>query len=229
MIFGYQRPYAPRNNTNLRRPAACARPGFTLAEMLLALVITIIVTLAMSCMVQAVSDGTTLQQDGRQSLTSLESLQARLHDLVRTAHCILAVSGPNNADAYMVLWTDNANPLTAANPFSVDLANLCLLQYNPTTHQVDVYQVPYGTLLGMGAVDQEYPADTQWYGVMQAFITRYHVQPAMWSDQVAGMEITSDAARPVARLGNIALTIHTANGSQTSVLAGAVENFQAPQ
>lgn len=91
-------------------PHAPRGPGFTLVEVLLALVVTTLVGLATVAMLSATAYGTTSRQHARTLLITTRVVDARLGAALRSAQeVVYPNSGQPTATDYLVLWVNDEN------------------------------------------------------------------------------------------------------------------------
>ncbi|MCE9590037.1 MAG: hypothetical protein K8S99_05890 [Planctomycetes bacterium] len=140
------------------------RRGLTVIELLLALTVTAMISLAIASMLFAVSYGTDSRNDMRALLLRQRLITARLNALIRSSRMVLA-KGSN----YIVLWTFDANQNDVPNRSEIRYVEL-----NTTTKELWEYKTVWpGTM----TTEQIVAADTE-YALTSAFGT---VIPALKS------------------------------------------------
>jgi type II secretory pathway pseudopilin PulG len=110
------------------------RSGFTLTEVVLALVLTGMIGLAVLLMLSGLSSATTTQTDVRRLGVKRQLAADRIGTRIRAASRVLGVS-----DGALVLWKSDAN--ASGDP---NLSELLLIRWESGSAEVLAYEAPIG-------------------------------------------------------------------------------------
>ena len=175
----------------------CHRPGFTLVELLIALVVTVLATAGVAAMLNAVSYGTQSSHDMRTLVVRSTTLDARLSDAISTCK---QVEANGTSPTYLLLWTKDANDDDVK-----DNAEMHLIEYDSTNDKVDSY------------------CDTTATGVFADRTTLQSlVTPKPWCTGVVGVSLDLDVAPPDTKLVSYRVDLQDGDASETLVGAAAV-------
>lgn len=209
-------------------PCLCAKKelkaarAFTIAELLIALTITAIISASIAAMISSVSAGTTGQQDGRRFLVRVQSLEARLATSVHASQCILA-SGNN----YIVYWIADSTHDNA-----VQLSELGMLELDPVTNTLNQYQTVFPSnysLAQIASANTTFAANTNWYNAAQAAKSTFFT-PTPIAGHITAFTPTLDAANPTsAHTATFAITISDGIVTRNAVIGATLRNQVPPQ
>ena len=123
------------------------RTGFTVAELLLAMTITVLIGASVAGMVYAVSYGTSSQKDLQSVLVANDVVGSRLGAYLRSSKMVLA-----QGSGYLVLWKGDTD---ADNKPKV--SELVRIEYGQAAKTITLYKAPPGLAPGS---DAAYVLDT---------------------------------------------------------------------
>lgn len=154
------------------------RPAFTVAELLISLVITSLVGACIAMMVNGVAMGTDAEHDGRRHLARAQSLQARLSQTIHSCECVLAAG-----NGYIVYWVADAN-----NNKKVEMTELGMIELNGTD------LVDYRMALPIGMTDQAYKYFEDWRAAAVSAKATYFKPYQTLGRNVTAFNVTVDVA-----------------------------------
>ena len=187
-----------RTPLGTRRRCSC---GFTLVELLLALMISALVTAGVASMMVAVSYGTSSSHDLRVLVVKSRTIDARLAAAIRGSQAVLAADTD-----FLILWMVDTDDDAAT-----DNAEVRLIERDPATNEFNTY---YDSGAGGDYVDAA--------AFRAAAKASYPLE--RWGTGVTAIAFVPNAAPPAARLVSYEFTLASAEVSETVVGAAAVRN-----
>ncbi len=208
--------------------AAVRRPlrAFTMVELLLAIAITGMVSVAVATMLVAVAYGTSSDLDLRSVVVTGKVVNGRVDSAIRASRAILEIGTD-----YLVLWTGDTNPNGASD--APDLAELRLIERDNGTNELRSYAFSESwSQAQIDAANASYALAGNAAGFFQtataAAKTAGSFQPTKWASGVTAAQFSVDGADPVTnRLVSYQLTLGVGDLSEvvvgaTSIRYGAV-------
>ncbi len=221
---------------------AVARRGMTLMELLIGLAITAIVAGVLAVLMNSTAVGTNSQQDGRRSLVKFQQLKALIGDKLANARCILDASVTGSTPAagpfYIVYWTGDPAPTlpsagqTAADVQqpnalngSVDLSELCMLEVDTTTGNLNLWSTSSGCVN-----DQTYSASSSWRAAAVAAKSNSSFIPTLLATGVTSMVSSLDSGTMTqAKMIHTTITFTDVAGTKQVVSSAELQNQKVPQ
>lgn len=202
----------------MRPSHAKSRRGLTLVELLLAITITAIISVAIASMMFAISSGTSSQTDMRSLLLRQRLSAARLTALVRSSGMVLA-TGSN----YMVLWTNDADSNGMPNR-----AEIRYIELNTTTGELWSYKTQWP---GSMTTDQiltaniGYDLTANFASVIPALKGQASFPGERWATGVSGWAVTvNDADVQAATLVSFRFALRLVDATDYVIGAAALRN-----
>lgn len=163
--------------------------GLTLVELMLALAVTAIVSMAIAGMLGAVSTGVSSRRDARAVVVRAHAAAARLAAYIAPSRCILAVSGPN-----VTLWFNDARQSNTVHAtelrwliFDADAGEL-VVQY---------VQCPDGwSEAACNLDDDEYPATSDWTSVLATYQGKGMIATRTLVDGLSSITVLTEQVNP---------------------------------
>lgn len=181
------------------------RPGMTLIEVLISLMVVSLLSLSMAAMMQAVGYGSDARREVRRLAVRGQQLRLRMDDAVRTAAEILET----DEKSYLVLWRGDENH-EDANQDAINISELQLIDMQAGV--VVSYTVPGPATDTVVARGSNY---------RQIMLNRNDKAAAPWATAISDLSIKLDAADPAeARLVTWRCTL--TDHQLTEVLASSV-------
>lgn len=194
------------------------RGGLTVVELLLALTITAIISLAISSMLFAVSHGTDSSNDMRALLLRQRLVAARLNALIRSSHMVLA-TGSN----YVVLWTHDAN-----NSGTPNRAEVRYLELNTVSGELWSYKTVWPvsmTAEQIEAADVEYDPAANFASIMSALKGQASFPGERWATELSGWAVSLNNADPqLATLVSYRFSMRLSGATDFVIGAAALRN-----
>ncbi len=180
------------------------RPGMTLIEVLISLMVVSLLSLGMAAMLQAVGYGSDARREVRRVAVRAQQLRLRLDDAIRTAAEILAT----DESSYLVLWRGDEND-EDANQDAMNISEMQLIELQAGV--VVSYTVPNpasDVIVARGA------------NYRQTILNHGNKVAVPWATGISGLSIRLDAAVDEARLVTWRCTL--TDQQLTEVLASSV-------
>ena len=195
------------------------RRGVTLVELILAMMITALLSAGVASMLYAAGYGTSSRREVRRVAVKSLQLQKRFEDAIRSARAVLASGQVATGYGFVVLWTGDTNA-----DDQVNLSELQLIELpNGTTTLQSCQPSP-------SATDVTYPADANFYSVAQTAKASGNLVPVTWSNGISDLTVTLDNPTPVmARLVTWRLTLTDQAISEQLCGAANLRSPSSPQ
>lgn len=194
------------------------RRGLTVVELLLALTITAIISLAISSMLFAVSHGTDSSNDMRALLLRQRLVAARLNAMIRSSHMVLA-TGSN----HVVLWTHDAN-----NSGTPNRSEVRYLEMNTVSGELWSYKTVWPvsmTTEQIEAADVEYDLTADFASLMPAFKGQASFPGERWATDLSGWVVTLNNIDPqLATLVSYRFSMRLTEATDFVIGAAALRN-----
>lgn len=184
------------------------RRGMTLAEVLMALMITALIATTVTAALVAVSYGTSGQRDWRRLAVREYKLRRHLQESVCRARAVLAV-GNSAGGSYLMLW--KGDRLDADD--KVNLSELQLIAWDESTAKLSSYEAQ-----SIPDPDPAYEADADFYQTALQKVQDGTLAEHRWSEDMTACEMTADA--PGSQAAMLTWTMQINDGSVTKSLTG---------
>lgn len=194
--------------------------AFTIVELLLALLITALVSGGVAGMLMAVSYGTSSRRDLRSAVVQRRVLDSRIGSSIRHSRAILE-SGVD----YFVLWIGDTNPNGTAD--APDLSEIRLIERDAVADNLNKYEFPdTWTQVQIDAADVAYSLTGNPAGFFLAATaaakTAGSFVPELWATGVTSATYVLDGATPdVTTLVSYRLTLSAGDLSETFIGSAA--------
>ena len=191
-----------------------------MVELMLAVAITGMVSVAVAAMLMAVSYGTSSDRDLRGVVVKARVTGGRIDSAIRGSRAILETGSD-----YLVLWTGDTNPNGTDD--APDLAEIRLIERDSGTNQLSSYEFPDSwTQVQIDAANASYALAGNPPGFFQsatsAAKTAGSFQPTLWTSGVTAIQFALDGADPVTTsLVSYRVTLTAGNLSETVVGAAS--------
>ena len=190
---------------------ATRRFGFTLTELLLAIIITGIILTAVASLVFAV--GRLWAHNGAQDNVGIlqNSVSWRVGDLVRHSRLVLSVD-----DRRIGLWASDLD-----QDGKIDVCELVEIYYDASADHVQriQYDAPAGTHVSDVSV---FASSDAWTAVMQPYQQYKH--SAVLATGVTGWTVSRDAAAPAARIITVRFTVEEGEIERESTFSATLRS-----
>ncbi len=190
----------------------------TIAELIMALMITSLIATAVTGALVAVSYGTDSRRDWRRLTVKTNRVRALLQDAVAGSRAVLA-SGADGNDRYVVLWKGDT---TEAND-AVNLGELQLILWDQSASSLISYETDTAP-----NPDTEYAAGAGFYGIASG-AAGSTLPATLWSDDITACAILADAAGSQARLLTWSMTLEEGLFDESVEVVAALREPNPPE
>jgi hypothetical protein len=198
---------------------ARVRRAMTLAEVLMALMITTLIVTTVTAALVAASYGTSSQRDWRRLAVKEYKARTLLQDSVGAARAVLA-SGTSVDGYYLVLWKGEQ----AAADNKVNLSELQLIEWDQGATTLSSWQAQT-----LPVPDTEYTAGEDFYQVASQAAQAGKLAETLWSDDVTAFEAAGDAAGSQAGMLTWTIRIKDAAFEESLVGVAALRQADPPE
>lgn len=197
----------------------CRRRGMTLAEVLMALMITALIATTVTAALAAVSYGTSSQRDWRRLAVREYKLRTHLQESVCRARAVLA-SGTTGGGSYLVLWKGDREQADD----KVNLSEIQYIAWVEGSAKLSSYEAQ-----SIPDPDPAYEADADFYQIALQKVQDGTLAEHRGSEDVTAFEITVDA--PGSQAAMLTWTMQINDGSLTKSLTGvaALRGHRPPE
>jgi len=174
-----------------RNTFAWRRRASTLAEVIIALVITGMVGMSVAAILQAASYGTSSRREVRRLTVRRQQVEARLNSNLRNAAAVLA-SGAGS----MVLWTGDANGDTHVN-----FSELCLIELPGGSSTLSMWATRFPenwNQVQRDAADTAYAVNADFAATAQTAKSNVYFVETPWTQGASELEIALQPSTPQA-------------------------------
>lgn len=203
----------------LPKRRALIRRGMTLAEVIMALMITTLIATMVTSALVAASYGTSSQRDWRRLTIKEHKVRTLLRESVSTARAVLA-SGDSVDGHYLVLWKGESQ--TADD--KVNLSELQLIEWDENATKLSSFEAET-----MPSPDTEYAAGANFYQVASLAADGGTLAETVWSDDVTAFEVAGDASGSQAGMLTWTIQIKDAAFEETLVGVSALREADPPE
>ncbi len=217
------------HGSRVSRKTCHTRPrAFTMAELLLALVIVALISGVIATMIKATADGSRGNADGRRNLVRLQAIENEVQNYANKSTAILAAG-----NGYLVLWLGDGQDQYLSPNQAVNLSELVMFELNTTTHQLNLYTTSWPTGFSKAntiSADTAYAASTDWYSACQTAKTTGYFNARLVANNVTAFNVTLDSATATqALIATCNVTINDGVVPRSGLIGAAIYYHTAPQ
>ena len=198
------------------------RRAVTLAELIIAMIITSMLALGVASILYAASYGTSSRREVRRIAVRSQQLRTRIGDGVRNSRAVLASGVAVNGNKYLVLWKGDSN---SDDKDQVNLSELMMIEWVASSEELIACEAA-----SPPAPDTVYAAGTDFHAAMLQARTDGDVTDTYWSQGITAIDFTLDQVTPaLARKVTWDVTMADQLLSETIVGTGSLRSYAPPE
>ena len=202
----------------LRRRKRCA--GMTLVELMLALAGVGFISVAVTVMLSAVAEGTSVSQDIRGSVVRSKTVGARLSAALRSSRLLLDHGGN-----HVVFWVADTN-----DSGGVNLSEIRRIEWSSTRNEIWCFKAKFDDNLTKEQreqTDTAYELNEDFGQITSGLIEDESMEGEVWATDVSNWRLSYNNTAPEeATLISFRITLKANGLATTAIGAAALRNFQ---
>lgn len=210
------------NRTTQSDGALRRRHGLSLLELLLAILITSMITAAVASMTTAVATSTQHERERREATVRAQALAVRLSSYITPSLYVL-----NTGNTGFVLWLDDSRESETVHGTEVRWFRL-----DNATDTVELYYVKFPEGMSQAekdTYDVELPKDSNWWKVVQDYAALGFIDTIRLCDGVNRFKIEHDTTTEQGkRMLTIGVDFQCENSVHTAVTAASIREYKEP-
>lgn len=197
------------------RPTEARRRGMTLLELLIALVITAVISLTIAAVTTAIARGMESVNEGRSAMQRTVAAHTRLRTYIHPSRCFLDADTSRG----FVIWLSDARANSRVN-----LSEMRVFWFDPTQPEGDL-TVEWASFpedwsdAAVAAADMELTGADDYFAAMATLRAQGHTGSAVLADQVESVAVEFDApSLPEAERVRLVMTIDAGESEPSGIL-----------